>query len=396
MAGKHARLAPSASGRWLKCPASIRMELEINAPRTESVYALEGTAAHALAELEARRHILKAFQGTHGYAKARRAWEKEFAAVLNDAVIAEMEAHVKDYVALLRGALKAFPNSVLMLEERVETGIPTCSGTADAVIVSPEHVEIIDLKYGQGIPVNAHENSQLMLYGVGALETFGDVLGDTKIVLMTVFQPRLDSTSTYELMADELRAWRDEQLPIAEAALGPDAWFNPSAETCRWCPAAGQCVAQMLQATQEDFGVDLSEPPRSADLMDPEQMAKALERLPDIKHWVSSVEDAALDQAYSGGVEIPGWKVVLSGGKRIVSDQEAALEALFAAGHPFEQVAKKSIRGIGELEKLLGKSDFETLVGPHITKTTGKPALARESDKRASINPADEARKEFS
>jgi hypothetical protein len=376
------------------------MEEEINAPRSESVYALEGTAAHALGELEARRQILNEFAGTHGFAQAKKAWREEFAAVLDDAVVAEMDKHMKDYVRLIRKALKKFPDSVLMLEERVETGIETCSGTADVVIVSPRHVEIIDLKYGAGVPVGAHENSQLMLYGVGALETFGDLVGETETVLMTIFQPRLDSTSTFEMTAPELREWRDTVAIIGAAALDPDptvAWFGPSESACRWCPAKGQCRAQLEAATQEDFGTPYEEPvTRSADLLNPQEIADALSRLPMIKTWVSSVEDAALDQAYSGGMQIPGWKVVLSGGKRVVSNQDAALEALFAAGKEFDQVAKKTIRGIGELEKLLGKKDFDTLVTPFVTKTTGRPSLAPDSDKRAAISPSSGAVEDFS
>ena len=55
---EHAVLSPSAASRWMACPASVRMTVESPTRQTESAYALEGTAAHALGELYARRHVL--------------------------------------------------------------------------------------------------------------------------------------------------------------------------------------------------------------------------------------------------------------------------------------------------------------------------------------------------
>ena len=50
---KHAILSPSASHRWLVCPGSV--EANIGKPWTQSVFALEGTSAHALLEVCLRR-----------------------------------------------------------------------------------------------------------------------------------------------------------------------------------------------------------------------------------------------------------------------------------------------------------------------------------------------------
>ena len=53
MPSSHAVLSPSASERWISCPASIAMA-ELVPPGVESGYAAEGTAAHGLAELKGR------------------------------------------------------------------------------------------------------------------------------------------------------------------------------------------------------------------------------------------------------------------------------------------------------------------------------------------------------
>ncbi len=41
-------------------------------------------------------------------------------------------------------------------------------GTADALIIANNTIEVIDLKYGKGVKVDAQNNPQLMLYGLGA------------------------------------------------------------------------------------------------------------------------------------------------------------------------------------------------------------------------------------
>jgi len=265
--------------------------------------------------------------------------------------------------------------------------VPSCWGTSDAVIVSPVHVEIVDLKYGQGVWVEARGNPQLRLYGVGALEAFGDILGEAEFVRVTVYQPRLNNTASEELSAAELLAWRDSIIPIAEAALGHDAPFGPSDVACRWCPASGQCAAQLQYATALDFGV-------APELLSEEDLADALNRIPQIEAWCAAVRDLALDWAYSKGKTIPGYKVVRSGGKRFVQDPEGALGALTAIGYALDEVSKRKINGIGELEKLLG-GDFSVAVGPFIAKTEGSISLVTEDDRRASIEPNSEAAKEF-
>jgi hypothetical protein len=271
----------------------------------------------------------------------------------------------------------------------VPTGVPSCWGTADAVIVSPVHVEIVDLKYGAGVFVTVNGNPQLRLYGVGGLEAFGDILGEPDMVYITVCQPRMDNIATEEIPADELRAWRDSIIPIAELALGDDAPFGPSDEACRWCPAAGQCRAQLEWATGTDFATDPF-------VLSNEEIGEVLERVPAIIKWCEAVQKLALDKIYSKHEDVPGWKVVRSGGRRAITDPDAAIEVLLEVGYALDDISTRKPKGIGDLEKLLGKPKFEGLLGDYVVKGTGSPSLAPEDDARPSINPNDEAKKEFS
>jgi len=373
----HATLSPSAASRWIKCPASIRME-ETVPPQKDSVYAREGTAAHARAELMARELILG--EGPADVA----GWRAEFD--ISDEADAEMEEHALAYVDFLRTRLAANPGSVLLLEQRLPTGIKGCWGTSDAVIVSPEVVEIVDFKYGMGVKVDAPVNPQLRLYGVGALDTYGELLGEVQVTRMWVHQPRLGHIDGEEISANELRAWRDSIKPVAEEALGPDARFGPGEDTCRWCPAAGRCRAQMEYATQRDFG--------KPDTLDEEEVGDLLKRVPAIEAWCAALKDYALNRVYSEGVPIPGFKVVMSGGRRSIVDPEGALAALTAIGYAADEVSQRKMKGIGELETLL-KGDFDVAVGPFVKKGSGSPSLVPESDKRVAINPEAQAQEDF-
>jgi hypothetical protein len=395
----HAKLSPSASTRWISCPASIRMEQ--HAPKGgDSIYAREGTTAHALGEIEASHTF--GLTNRRQYLAARKAWRADFDAQGYDAdQLLEMQAHVKDYVVLIADRLKRRPLSRVFLEQRLDTGVPTCWGTSDVVIVSPTHVEIIDLKYGAGLAVSAYGNSQLRLYGLGALDSYGDLLGDTDAVFMTVFQPRIDDghVDTEELTPDELRAWRtDIVLPAAELALGEDAPFGPSESACRWCPAAGICTTRTEVALAEDFGTPYSEAPlspASPEALTPEQLGMVLTRIPEIKAWCAAVEAHALEAAYTQGQHIPGWKVVRSGGQRRITDHAAAIQTLIDAGYKAEQVTDFKVKGIGVLEKLVGKKEFPVLLEGLIGKTEGKESLVPEEDKRTAITPAGQAAGDF-
>ena len=398
----HAKLSPSAAARWMSCPASIRMEAALPPGRNdESAYALEGTIAHALGELEAS--LAFKLITPEEYLKGKREWMKWFTAQKYPAgTLEEMQGHVKDYVALIAERLKRYPNSQLLLEKRMDTGVPGSWGTSDTVIVSPQHIEIIDLKYGAGMFVSAFGNPQLRLYACGALDTFGDVLGETERVFMTVFQPRVEgySTEPEELTAEELRAWRrDEVIPAAELALSEDAPFGPSEKACKWCPVAGICQARVEVAVREDFGLPYQEEPLTPtqpEVMTPEQLSVVLARLPEIRAWCTAVEDYALDAAYSQGQTIPGWKVVLSGGRRGITDHAAAIQTLIDAGFKAEQVAQPfKAKGIGDLEKLVGKKELPVLLGPLLAKSKGKESLVPEDDKRPAISPTSEAVSDF-
>jgi len=381
----HARLSPSSAERWVSCPASVRLvESQGRTDDGGSEWAAEGTRAHNLAEIEASYAFGMIDQ--EQYHVRKTSWLRIAESHGDD--VEEMEGHVLTYVVMLQDIMARRTNAVLHLEQRVQTGVPGCWGTGDAIIVSPTTVDVVDLKYGKGVIVKAHENPQLMLYGCGALEMFDGVLGDVQDVTVSVCQPRVNNLATYELSAVELREWRDnEVLPMALLADDPDAPFGPSETACRWCPVAGVCKPRMLWVLRRDFG--------DPDLMDADELASAWESIADVRNWCNAVEAEALRQAYSEGVTLPRLKVVLSGGKRSIPNTALAVERLAAEGYDEDQVTRRTMKPLGELEKLVGKTRLPAVLGDALTKSDGRPSLVGEDDKREAVTSLTQAREDF-
>jgi hypothetical protein len=373
----HARLSPSASERWLSCPASARMEAALP-PQPSSPYAQEGTDAHTLAELEGR-YAFGLISVTE-YARRRDEWVQ---ATPEDQQ-PDMIRYVEKYVEFLRERMT--PNSTIQFEKRVDTGVPGCWGTADAIISTPTHIDVVDFKYGQGIAVEAPGNTQLRFYGVGGLELY-NLLGTIDTVSVWIYQPRLDLVSHETLTVGDLLAWREEVTPVAAAALDGTGWFGPSETACRWCPVAGECKPRLEHMTAMDFG--------NPDLLSPEEIAEALERMPEVKDWVKALEAVALTKAYTEGVRIPGFKVVKSGGRRGFPDPTKAIARLIETGYTAEQVSELRIKTLGALENLVGKEELPKLMGSLLVKSEGRESLVPESDSRPAISSHSEAMKDF-
>jgi hypothetical protein len=397
----HARLGPSAAHRWIHCHGSVRLVEELEARPggldTGSVWAAEGTAAHTVAEMIAghRNFKITEDQLTIGLAVLAGEWATAPWLGGRDVAdaLAEMIEHAHFYADVIdreRGRQSYFTE--LHLELKVDPDVPGVWGTGDAVIIGPDEVAVIDYKYGSGVRVDAPSNEQLMFYGLGGVEA--DLIGTATTVRVIIVQPRLDHVSEWELPIAELRKWRDDVArPAAELAVSADAPFGPSEKACQFCPARGRCTAQMQWIADRDFGAD-------PDLMTPEYFADALEILPAVRAWASAVEEKALEQAYSNGVEIPGWKVVMSGGQRKITDPAAAIERLVEAGYDRAKITKpEQIETLGNLEKVVKvgrKKVLDATLGPDLIKRAeGRPALVPEDDLREGITANSTAADDF-
>lgn len=378
MAGAHAFLSASKAEQWINCPPSARLQEGI--PDTRSEYADAGTLAHALAENRLRRNLLPC------NAEQRKKLDDEQRKLKLDIHFSkEMENAVQGYLDIVTErymeAKSRTEDAVILLEEKLDFSewVPEGFGTGDVVIIADGVLEVIDLKYGQGVPVSAINNPQIRLYGLGAISGYS-FLYDVQEVRMTIIQPRRDNISTETLTVDELLEWAESVVkPAAELAATGKGKFK-SGDHCRWCKVKGNCRARAdenMKALEYEF----QEPA----LLTNEEIGPILFIAGQLKTWAKDIEDYAYEQALKGE-KIPQWKLVEGRSNRKITDKEKAKEILKAAGYQEDTYIKQDLYGIGDLEKNIGKKEFAATLGSLIIKPPGSPVLVPETDNRPELN----------
>ena len=326
MPSQHAILSASSAHRWLNCTPSVMLcETFEDKP---SEYAAEGTEAHELCEYKLKTAL--GMEADDPTPKLSR---------FND----EMEECANGYASYVleqvNEASRTCSDPKVLIEQRVDFSrwVPEGFGTADCVIIADGTLRVVDYKHGLGVLVEAEMNPQMMCYALGALELF-DALYDISKVSMTIYQPRRENISTFEISRDELLTWADKVLkPAAKLAFEGKGEFY-CGEWCGFCKAKHRC------------------------------RARAEENL-----------------LILGGKSWNGWKLVEGRANRRYTDENEVIKAVCEAGFdPFE----KKVLGITAMQKLLGKTKFEKQLSAYIEKPQGKPTLVPESDKRPEISCA--------
>lgn len=378
----HALLSASGASRWIACPPSARLTDTI--PEVSSEYAQEGTLAHELSETKLRRKLLPC------NAKQRKDLDKRLAQITANPMYGpEMETATEDYIALVAERFTAAKartkDAVLLLEEKLDFSewVPDGYGTGDVVIIADGVLEVIDLKFGKGVPVSALGNPQIRLYGLGAWNSWS-YLYDLREIHMTIVQPRLDSVSTEELPIGELLDWAENVVkPAAALADAGDGDFNPG-DHCKWCKVKATCKAR-ADVNMAVLAHEFKEPATLTD----EEIGPILFVAEQLATWAKDLQDYAFERAKSGH-PIPQWKLVEGRSNRAIVDKEAAKKALELAEVSSDKYLKpQELFGIGELEKQIGKKEVAALLGPLITKPPGKPVLVPQTDKRPELNSVD-------
>lgn len=381
----HALLSASGSKRWLACTPSAQLELEFE--EEKSIYAEEGTLAHEIGELMLSLYLKLI---------TKQAYTRKLNKLkINSFYSKEMEDYVKVYVDYciekINEAYARSKDAVILLEQRLDFSnyVPDGFGTGDLVIISDSILEIIDLKYGKGVAVDATANTQMMLYALGALNQF-ECLYDIEKLRMTIVQPRLDSISTDEISVEALTEWAESYVkPRAEMAIIGEGQFC-AGEHCRFCRARYTCrsrAEENLKLTRFDF--------KSPALLSDEEISEILSGVDDLQKWASDIYSYALEQAENHNKKWPGYKLVEGRSSRKYKDENLVAETLVAAGIEEYKLYNKSLLTITAMEKTLGKKQFTELLGELIIKPMGKPTLVSEMDKRPELNSIKSAQADF-
>ena len=365
MGGKHARFSPSAAGRRLNCPPSLTLEEQFL--DEESEYAAEGSAGHALAEHLIKKHL-------------KQRSKRPTSAYYTDELIEAVDEYVSFVISEVEEAKRICNDPVFSVEQRVDASdyVDECFGTADMVIVTDKVAHIIDLKLGKGVPVYAESNPQLMIYGLGII-CMAELLYDVETVRLTIFQPHLNNSSTWDISPDALKTWGEEVLKPGGAMALMGAGEFKAGNWCRFCKARNQCRAraeEFLALAKMEF--------RQPALLSDDEIAEVLTVSDELASWASDVYAFAQNQAIVHGKEWTGFKLVEGRSNRKYTSEDEVAEAAAATG--YTDIYKRSLVTITEMERIMGKKEFNRILGHLVYKPQGKITLVPDSDKREAIN----------
>jgi RecB family exonuclease len=213
----HYKYSGSSAHRWLKCPGSATLCLQIS-ERPPGAAALEGTKAHELLHKWSSEGI-----------KAFRACEDR-----------EMR---KALIPLLRYlAQQTQDANRICYEERILLdGHQNAGGTPDIVIHHRDHTVVVDLKYGR-MPVAVKNNAQLEFY---ALLAWQSRVLKPDYMIVAIYQPRiLAALQSVTYRREEiLEMQRKFTTAIERCENEQDIYIVDEAQQCRWCPAMVICPA---------------------------------------------------------------------------------------------------------------------------------------------------------
>lgn len=374
---EHALLSPSSSSRWLNCTPSAR--LAENAENKSSVYAEEGTLFHEICE-----YCLAQWNAG--------VWEpdpfgEELPELKDDHLThplfkQEMFKHARNYCDFVMNENYNLEKSdgacKMLLEEKVDISeyAPDCFGSVDCQLVGRDTLEVIDLKYGEGVKVYAERNTQMMLYALGALKGKPSI----KSIRLVIAQVRLNHFDVWEISANDLLQWADKVLkPTAKKAFAGKG-EQKTGDWCGFCPVKAQCRKQ-YEAVVNDF--DKYEYP---ELLTEDEICDLIEKIDRYKGWLESVNKFVYDEALRGH-KWKGYKLVAGRSSRVITDEEAIRQDLLTKKYLEDEIFNIKLKGIGDLEKLVGKKQFSALYGQYVKSKPGNPKLVPDSAPGDEINP---------
>lgn len=406
-AREHAVLSASGAYRWMNCIPSARLEEQF--PNESSIYAQMGTAVHEFCEYLVRKDL-------HQRVKMP---QSEF---YTEEALRNAEIY-REFVA--EAAAKMEQEGVqplVLVEERLNFSniVPQGYGTGDCLILAPGKIHVIDYKNGHHM-VSADHNSQLMLYGLGALNMY-DYLFDVQEVTLSIVQPNVENISSFTCSKQELMEWGEKVKPIAKLAFEGKG-EQKAGEWCFFCrakPVCRACMNEALELCKEEF-LDLDEgafqddprasPVEESDMTAPynpdtsaptfkqpglvpmSELEEVLPTLNRISSWIEAVFAFVSSEAINHGVPVKGYKVVEGRSKRVFTDIKAVEDAAVKNG--YTDIYKQQMISLTEFEKLMGKKKFSELLGAFVAKPPGKLALVPDSDPRGAVDVNSSVTDEF-
>lgn len=385
---RHAKLAPSASHRWINCTGSIDACEGLPEDPANMEAACYGTGAHVFSEKLLRagkdhvdeKHLGETFRYRFNESPAELTIDADFI------------THVNVYLDRIMSLSRLGGKLTLEQAVRLDFIRPGMFGHMDALIDQGRRIVVADLKFGF-VPVflienpdallfNAYDegdiNTQLLCYAAGALEMV-QWLPDE--VQLEIIQPRsfeVESVQSIIVPTSYVEEWVDDVAKPAAARVYEQPELK-AGEWCRFCPAKirpdGVMCSAFMEKNSAIVTADFSEFGVAPSLPDIEKISTA--QLLDILRW-SPVLDAFLRQAnafafqllMSGNKDLEGYyKLVRGRGTRYwpwASYEEGALE-----------LSAEVIREMQAAEPEMSASDTERIFKTQILKNITVPIVLR-------------------
>ena len=359
----HSPMGASVSKQFIACPGSVKLRQRFRDKDDSSIYADEGSAAHAVIE----RCLLQGLE----------AWEVAGEPIEFGKFKGTIDTTMADSVQMFLDQVR--PETPKAMRE---THISDPSfhqnfyGTVDHADMPTDRLLIVtDFKYGAGIAVDVIDNTQLLYYAWGIVRHFK--LDVAKLsVKMRIVQPRAfhpdGPVREWTIVGPALARWANEILHPAMVRAEWDDTLNPGPH-CRFC------INAHCPALQSMFGAAYQRTGLDAAGLDDATLGKEYQRIEAVKMYISGIQKQ-VTQRVTNGKTIPGAKLVHASNDRIFKD--GALDVL--QKHFGSAVfLPPTIKSPAQIEKLGPKA--KELVKEWAHKPTGGLMAVPETDRRAGI-----------
>jgi hypothetical protein len=402
-ARKHAQWSASATARNMLCPGNIALAQETVAPPTG--YAADwGTACHQVAE-----SILRKDPWSIGDE------------IPTDRHIIHVDQEMMDtawfYVDYIRSRV-AEGFDLVDVEQHFAMELDDlgmeAGGTADAVLYNQHkrEIEVVDLKTGKGVVVEAAGNAQARFYALGVLL---DMKEPATTIRTTIVQPRIDhrdgSVRSDVFQTPELLDWVIDLVSAIQLAamalrgynaargnsVKMDAWaegyLNPGESQCRFCPASSGCPALRDRALAiagyyiDDTGTHFKSNQFAQNTV--EQVEADLDMLEALETWVRERRALAHEMVVQG-YKFDHWHLVEKIGHRKFNGTEK--EIVKAIHERIEMVIDddlydRKLKSPAGLERSLGKQMVAEYLDDLIVRPVTGTDLIRSSHTNRSAVP---------
>jgi hypothetical protein len=392
----------STAGRLMACPGSwgATAALPATTADTESEYAAEGTAMHAVmaALLDYRRR-------TGGTVLALRELAQSWiGAPFYDRVLTQAHLDTMILIALddLAGLEAEYGGgfAVVDIEAKVRfPGVPGAFGTCDLLLQNDRTLLVVDWKFGAGVPVGVitgdpasgeYLNPQLAYYAAAALHSRKKLFSN-RTIAVAIVQPRALTTLSHTTVTRrELRQFREDLEQAVVEALAP----HPPrfrGEHCRFAPCKLSCplwTGPLLDLST--LGVVSPQPDDvAAPVVTPfGQYLAAAKVLCDQLTILKNEIDGQLHNFLAAGGLVPGWRLKNKVKRRQWADPSVVEPALLALGFQIEEIYQypplATFQSADAVARRLGQKIPDDL---RVAPLTDETTVCRADDPAPPIDP---------